>query len=62
MKVELVIAAREELAQRFVADLAVEIRAAGADGRCTVAIPGGSVAETFLPALAADLIACLIRR
>ena len=51
MDVELVIDSRDALARHFVADLAREIRAAGAPGRRTLAVPGGSVAHAFLPAL-----------
>ena len=51
MNVELVIAPRDELARRFVEDLAREFRAAGAAGRRTLAVPGGSVAHAFFPAL-----------
>ena len=49
---ELIIAPRAELARRFVADFAREIRAAPSHRHRTLAIPGGSVAEAFLPALA----------
>lgn len=54
MDVELIIASRPALARRFVDDLAREIRAAPPGRRRTLAIPGGSVAEAFLPALAAS--------
>lgn len=57
MDVELIVAPREELARRFVADLAREIRAAPPHRHRTLAIPGGSVAEAFLPALVAAPIA-----
>lgn len=52
MAVDLIIASRAELARRFVDDLVREIRAAPSNRRRTLAIPGGSVAEAFLPALA----------
>jgi 6-phosphogluconolactonase len=51
---EIEIAPADELARRFAARLAIEARRAiSAHGRCALALPGGSVAETFVPALAA---------
>ncbi len=48
------VGSKAELASRFAARLAVIAdRAVAARGRFTLAIPGGSAAETFLPALAA---------
>lgn len=54
---DIIRASPDELAQWFTADLAREIRAGaarpGAARRFTLTIPGGSVAERFLPRLAA---------
>jgi 6-phosphogluconolactonase len=54
--VEIVVEAPGELARRFVADLDREIRAAAAATAFTLALPGGSVAERFLPVLAAAAV------
>lgn len=53
MHLEVVIGTREELAHRFVADLACEVRASTAGRRFTLAVPGGSVADILFPHLVA---------
>lgn len=52
MPAELIVAPPGELARRFVDDLARELRAAPPGRGFTLAIPGGSVAQSFLPELA----------
>ena len=56
MQPEVIVGERAELARRFVADLERELRAAGSRRRFTLAVPGGSVAETFFPYLAGAAI------
>jgi 6-phosphogluconolactonase len=54
MKPEIVIADPPDLAREFARRLSAALRQAAAGGRaCGIALPGGSVAETFLPVLAA---------
>lgn len=54
MEVEVLIASIETLARRLVTDLRQEIGAAAPRRTFTLAVPGGSVAETFLPHLPAS--------
>lgn len=52
MPAELIVAPPEELARRFVDDVTRELRATPPGRRFALAIPGGSVAQAFLPVLA----------
>ena len=56
MDAECIVGPPAELARWFVADLERAIRAAAPSRRFTLAVPGGSVAETFLPHLATGAI------
>src|SRR5688500_10011471 len=56
MKAEVIVAERQGLAEKFVADLEAAVRAAPPDRAFTLAVPGGSVAEAFFPSLAAAAI------
>lgn len=54
MEAECIVGSPTELARWFVADLERAIRAVPPSRRFTLAVPGGSVAETFFPQLAAS--------
>lgn len=57
MDVQVVTGSPGELAQWFVNDLERAVRATPSSRRCTLAVPGGSVAEAFFPLLATAEIA-----
>jgi 6-phosphogluconolactonase len=52
MKIQIVVGSRDELAQRFVGHLDDAVRSAPPQRRFSLAVPGGSVAESFFPLLA----------
>jgi 6-phosphogluconolactonase len=52
MQPEIVVGTPVELAQRFLTDLARDVRSLSADRRLTLAVPGGSVGDSFFPTLA----------
>jgi len=52
MQPEIVVGTRAELAQRFLADLTRDVHSRSAGQRLTLAVPGGSVGDSFFPTLA----------
>jgi 6-phosphogluconolactonase len=52
MQPEIVVGTPTELAQRFLTDLARDVRSVSPARRLTLAVPGGSVGEQFFPTLA----------